>query len=160
MSVMNQPILNERWTGAKGRPTLFNGAPVRTRGCTSLHGARTGITSPRNFTCLETLPAIHDATQYIAWGGHGYGFGQLASGWLDLVLEKHFGPFDTLPVVPIIEGAGGIITDWRGNPPDLQCTSRVAAASTPELHEQILDLLRHCGEPDALPEIARKEAVA
>lgn len=156
MSVMDQPILKERWVGVKGRRTTFNNTPVSTRKCKSLKNAKTGITSPRNFSNYETLPIIHEATEFIAWGGHGYGFGQLASGWLDLVLEKHFGPFDTLPVVPIVQGAGGIITDWRGNPPDLENFGKVVASGTPEIHEQVLDLLLGCGEPAAMPRIESK----
>ncbi|NCC22221.1 MAG: histidinol phosphate phosphatase [Alphaproteobacteria bacterium] len=155
MSIMDQPVLKERWVGVKGRPTTFNGKPCHTRKCPELRHARTGITSPRNFSNYETLPAIHSATQYIAWGGHGYGFGQLASGWLDLVLEKHFGPFDTLPVVPIVEGAGGVISDWRGGPPNLESKDKVVACGDPALHEQILDVLRACSEPAALP-LARR----
>ncbi len=158
MSLMNQPVLKERWLGVEGRPTTFNGKPVKTRKCSELKQARTGITSPRNFTKFETLPAIHEATQFIAWGGHAYGFGQLSCGWLDLVLEKHFGPFDTLPVVPIVRGAGGIITDWRGGPPNLESRDKVVASGNPELHEKILDLLRKCGEPAALPAVQRAVA--
>lgn len=157
MSIMDQPVLEERWMGVSDRCTVFNGRIVTTRKCPELKNARTGITSPRNFSSYETLPVIHDATQFIAWGGHAYGFGQLACGWLDIVLEKHFGPFDTLPVVPIVRGAGGVITDWRGGPPNLESKDKVAAAGDPALHEQILDLLRNCEEPAAL---VSKKAVA
>jgi histidinol phosphatase-like enzyme (inositol monophosphatase family) len=158
MSIMDQPILKERWLGAEDRQTTFNGRPVRTRTCPDLKQARTGITSPRNFSNYETLPVIHEATQFIAWGGHAYGFGQLACGWLDLVLEKHFGPFDTLPVVPIVQGAGGVISDWRGGPPNLESRDKVVAAGDPALHEQVLDLLRNCREPATQP--LKQKAVA
>ncbi len=148
LSVMDQPVIGERWIGVKDRPTTFNGAPVKTRACADLKDARLGMTSPRNLHHSETLAPLHKATQFIAWGGHGYGFGQLASGWLDVVIEKHFGPFDTVPVVPIVEGAGGIITDWQGNPPNLTGKGRVVASCSPQVHEQMLDFLRAQGEAD------------
>ncbi len=149
MSIMDQPILGERWVGVKDRPTTFNGKIVRTRACKDLKTARLGMTSPRNLAFTETLAPLHEATQFIAWGGHAYGFAQLASGWLDVVMEKHFGPFDTVPVVPIVEGAGGIITDWSGNPPNLTGKGKVLAAGDPATHEQMLDFLRAHGEAQA-----------
>ena len=75
------------------------------------------------------------------FGGDCYNYGLLASGFIDLVIEADTQPYDYLPLVTIIEGAGGVISDWDGNPLGLNSDGRVVAAATAELHHQALTLL-------------------
>jgi fructose-1,6-bisphosphatase/inositol monophosphatase family enzyme len=62
----------------------------------------------------------------------------LAGGWVDLVVESGLFPFDYLPLVPIVEQAGGVISDWQGNALNLLSGSQVIASATPKLHEAAL----------------------
>ena len=71
----------------------------------------------------------------------GYTYAQLAAGRNDAVAEIGLQPNDNLPVVPVIEAAGGVMTDWRGAPLGLGSDGRVLAAATPELHRELLRLL-------------------
>ena len=65
----------------------------------------------------------------------------LAGGWCDLVIESSLYPFDILPLVPIVEQAGGVISDWTGNPLNLDSGPRVIAAASEELHAKALEIL-------------------
>jgi len=65
----------------------------------------------------------------------------LAGGWADLVVESGLYPFDYLPLVPIVEQAGGVISDWQGNSLGLSSGTQVIAAATPQLHEAGLKIL-------------------
>jgi myo-inositol-1(or 4)-monophosphatase len=74
------------------------------------------------------------------FGGDCYNYAMLAAGFLDLVVEDKLKPFDIVPLMPILEGAGCVVTDWRGGKP-LQ-GGHVIAAATPELHAAAIALLR------------------
>jgi fructose-1,6-bisphosphatase/inositol monophosphatase family enzyme len=71
-----------------------------------------------------------------------YAFGLLAAGKIDAVLDTGLKPYDYLPVVPVVEAAGGIMTDWNGAPLGLDSEGTVIAAATPELHAAIINRLR------------------
>ena len=70
-----------------------------------------------------------------------YAYGLLASGHCDLVVESGLEPFDYLPLVPVINGAGGWMTDWSGNPLSLNSDGRVIAAASKPLLEAAIDVL-------------------
>jgi inositol-phosphate phosphatase/L-galactose 1-phosphate phosphatase/histidinol-phosphatase len=70
-----------------------------------------------------------------------YAYGLLASGHCDLVVESRLEPFDYLPLVPVINGAGGWMTDWSGNPLGLNSDGRVIAAATKPLLEAAINVL-------------------
>ena len=76
------------------------------------------------------------------FGGDCYGYAQLAGGTIDLVVEAGLQPYDYLGPAGLIEAAGGVITDWAGQPLGLQSDGRVIAAATPELHRAALALLQ------------------
>ena len=69
----------------------------------------------------------------------------LAAGYLDLVVESQLKPYDIVPLVPILEGAGCIVTDWQGRPP--LAGGDVVAAGSRELHRAALELLRAVARP-------------
>jgi fructose-1,6-bisphosphatase/inositol monophosphatase family enzyme len=87
---------------------------------------------------LDTLSASCIARRF---GGDCYSYGLLASGHIDLILEAELQPYDYLPVVTIIQSAGGVITDWEGKPLDLRSCGQVLAAATPELHRAALNCI-------------------
>ncbi len=75
------------------------------------------------------------------YGADCYAYGLLAAGFVDLVVEASLQPYDYLPLVAIIEGAGGLLTDWRGGKLGLASDGRVVAAGDPAAHAQALTLL-------------------
>jgi inositol-phosphate phosphatase / L-galactose 1-phosphate phosphatase / histidinol-phosphatase len=136
LGVVDQPILRERWVGAKGRATTLNGAPVRTRPCPSLTAATLFSTAPEIMfkgADAEGFARLSGAVKLARNGADCYAYAQLASGFIDLVVEGGLKPYDYCAVVPVIEGAGGVITDWQGGALDLDSDGRVVAAGDPKL---------------------------
>ena len=143
LGVIEAPALAERWVGADGRTTLFNGAPARTSDCRSLAQAVLYTTTVDSFDpaerqCFEALSA---QTALRRFGGDCYLYGLLASGFCDLVVEAKLKPHDFLAVIPIVTGAGGRISDWRGRALDADSDGRVIAAANEPLWRQALEAL-------------------
>lgn len=144
LGIIDQPISRERWIGARGQPTLFNGAPARTRDCALLADAHLGTTSPYLFDTTTRRGferAAAAAAGNVVLGGDCYSYGLLALGQLDLVIESGLKLYDFAALVPIVEGAGGRMCDWRGAPLDASSDGRVIAAGDAGLIEQILPIL-------------------
>lgn len=137
---IDMPQLNERWVGVAGRPTLFNGAAVRTSGCAVLEAATLYTTSPDAFSAdeLHVFEAVSANVRTRRFGGDCYSYGLVAAGFIDLVVEAGLQPYDYLALVPVIEGAGGVISDWQGRPLGIGSDGRVVAAATPALHAAAL----------------------
>ena len=116
--VMDGAATNDRWVGAIGHGTTFNDAPVQTRTDRAIGDAWLTATSPEMFAGgnKAKFDALMDASGYTTFGGECQGYGQLACGWIDMVCEDTLAPYDYAALIPIIEGAGGIITDWAGAP--------------------------------------------
>ena len=141
--VIDQPITGERWLGGAGRATTLNGAPVRARACADFSDALLCASSPVYFegddlAAFERLRAAVGWTQY---GTDCYGFGLIASGQIDLGVETDMGVHDFLALVPVIEGAGGIMTDWEGRSLTLRSGARVLAAGDRAAHARARALL-------------------
>ncbi len=134
LGVIDQPILGERWVGARGRPTTFNGVPARTRPCPTLAAATLFSTAPDAMfrgADAQGYARLKDAVKLARTGADCYAYAQLASGFIDLVVESQLKPYDYCALVPVIESAGGTITDWQGRPLDLGSDGRVIAAGYP-----------------------------
>lgn len=124
LGIIDQPIQRERWVGVAGRPTLFNGAPVRTRTCRALDGATLATTSPHLFAAADVphYMALVAATsgdqpgQGPVYGGDCYNYGLVASGQIDIVCESGLKLHDFAALAPVVEGAGGRLCDWNGDP--------------------------------------------
>ena len=143
LGVIDQPVLRERWVGAAGRPSTFRGKPISTRACKSVGDATMYSTSPTMFGGRNAKPYenLRRAVRLSRFGGDCYAYGQLASGNIDLVVEAGLKPYDYLAQVPIIAGAGGAITDWRGEPLGLDSDGRVCACGDRKLHKRVLRML-------------------
>ncbi len=144
IGVVDTPAIGERYHAVGGRGAWFNGSSIRTSGCTSLGRAavyRAGHTptDPDAARRYDRFAGIGRVNRY---GYDAYAFALLAAGHVDLVLETDLEPYDYLAVVPLVEAAGGVITDWRGQPLGLHSTGDVLAAATAELHAEALSLLR------------------
>ena len=89
----------------------------------------------------QRFDALTDAVWQRQFGGDCYLYGALASGGLDLVVECNLQPYDFCALAPVVEGAGGVMTDWQGRPLTIASDGRVLVAATPELHAQALGYL-------------------
>ena len=144
LGVIENPALDERYVGAAGKPTLMNGRRCRTSSCTRLEDARASATTPDLFDSedLVVFDEVSLAARMRLFGGDCYQYGLLAVGHLDLVMEADHAPHDLLALPPVVAGAGGVITDWAGQPLTMRSDGHILAAATPELHERVLDRIR------------------
>jgi inositol-phosphate phosphatase/L-galactose 1-phosphate phosphatase/histidinol-phosphatase len=143
MGVIDQPILQERWLGVMGRPTLFNGMRAVARRCPDLGKALLATTSPALFddAQLHAFEHLDAATMSTVLGGDCYNYGCVASGWLDIVAEAQLKIHDFAALVPVVEGAGGRMCDWSGDPLTADSIGEVIAAGDPARIEEILETL-------------------
>ena len=135
LGVIDQPILGERWIGDKSE-AQFNGERVECVPCPSFEAARIGSTTPAMF---EDKPVYKNFNENkLFWGGDCYQYGLMASGFVDVILEANMQPYDYLALVPVVEGAGGCISDFRGQALTLESgTSTVVACGDPALFEDV-----------------------
>ncbi|BBH09370.1 myo-inositol monophosphatase like 2 [Prunus dulcis] len=117
LGIIDQPILRERWVGMSGRKTTLNGQVVSTRNCANLAQAYLYTTSPHLFSpeAEEAFIRVRNKVKVPLYGCDCYAYALLASGFVDLVVESGLKPYDFLSLIPVIEGAGGVITDWKGH---------------------------------------------
>jgi inositol-phosphate phosphatase/L-galactose 1-phosphate phosphatase/histidinol-phosphatase len=143
LGVIDQAILDERWLGADGRPTTLNGQPARVRACDQLAKAYAYTTGPEHFDAA-TLPAWNRIAARVKQPRYGcdcYAYALLSSGFVDLVVEAGLKPYDFAALVPVIENAGGTVTDWQGGKLTIHSDGRVCAAGDARLHAQALEVL-------------------
>lgn len=144
LGVIDMPALNERWIGAHKQPTTLNGRPVRTSACSALGEATVTIVSPDNFEPneLRSLKHLVDLIRIRRYSSDSYAFGLLASGHVDVVVTAGQQPYDFLPLVNVVEQAGGCISDWKGKKLGLDSDGRILASANHRLHEQGLSAVR------------------
>jgi inositol-phosphate phosphatase/L-galactose 1-phosphate phosphatase/histidinol-phosphatase len=143
LGIIDQAILAERWLGAVGRGTTLNGQKASVRACDDLAKAYAYTTGPEHFDAA-TLPAWNRIAARVKQPRYGcdcYAYALLASGFVDLVVEAGLKPYDYAALAPVIEGAGGIVTDWRGHKLSMHSDGRVCAAGDTRLHAQALEVL-------------------
>ncbi|MDE2230091.1 MAG: histidinol-phosphatase [Alphaproteobacteria bacterium] len=135
LGVIDQPVLRERWLGAEGRKSTLNGKPIATRDCTALGDATLYATSPDMFVGADAqaFGRVRAAVKLARYGADCYAYGLLAAGFVDLVVEAGLKPYDFCALVPVIEGAGGEMSDWAGETLSLRSDGRVIAAGDPAL---------------------------
>ena len=143
LGVIDQPVIGERWVGVAGRQTLFNGAPAATRACRALADALLATTSPACFddAQLHAFEHLDAQVRSTVLGGDCYNYACLASGHLDVVVEANLKLYDFAALVPVIEGAGGRMCDWAGDPLHAASNGEVIAAGDPARIDDILDAL-------------------
>ncbi|HSD80072.1 MAG TPA: inositol monophosphatase family protein, partial [Solirubrobacteraceae bacterium] len=146
VGVIDVPVLGER-LGGDGRTAALDGAPLRTRACTSLADAVVCTAPPEAFPgrFAPASAALDGAGALRRWGGDCYMYVQLALGCVDAVVEAILEPDDFAALVPVVQGAGGVMPDWSGAPLTISSAGDVAAAATPELHRQLLARLAGAG---------------
>lgn len=143
VGIIDAPAVDERWIGAKGSPTTLNGDPVTTRSCDDLDGSWLYATTPDMFEDENeaAFKRLRKSVWRTVFGGDCYAYGLLASGHVDLVCEASLGTYDFCALAPVVEGAGGILTDWHGQSMTLDSEGRVLAAGDKTLHAKALKAL-------------------
>ncbi|KAI8475911.1 MAG: hypothetical protein J3K34DRAFT_382483 [Monoraphidium minutum] len=151
LGVIDQPVLRERWLGVAGAPTTLNGAPIRARACPGVGSAYMYSTTPHMFSGDNEVAwsRLRDSVRIPLYGCDCYAYGLLAAGHTDLVAEADLKPYDYMALVPVVQGAGGVITDWAGRPlqwhpqsADAQVKpGEVLAAGDARVHAEALRIL-------------------
>lgn len=145
LGVVDQAVLQERWVGATGQPTTFNGAAVRTRPCRTLAEAAIATTGPHYFDDHDGahfmgLAAKTDHKRMVM-GGDCYNYAMLAMGQLDIVCEANLKLHDYAALIPVVEGAGGTMCDWNGEPLHAASSGHVLAIGDPARLDDVVEAL-------------------
>jgi histidinol phosphatase-like enzyme (inositol monophosphatase family) len=143
LGVIDQCVLGERWLGVAGERSTWNGQPIHVRACPALDQAVLSVTSPQMFDAAEraAIARLEGAVRFPVYGGDCYAYGLLAMGLIDLIVEADLDVHDFMALVPVIEGAGGLVTDWQGAALTPASDGRIVAAGDPRVHERALKLL-------------------
>ncbi len=143
LGIVRMPELSEVFTGSKNGAFL-NGTPIKTSATTQLETAFIYINEADKI--LKTDPAVFEklnrAGQDRRFGNDCYPHMLVAAGHADACIDYDLKPFDFLPLMAVVQQAGGIITDWNGAPLGLGSDGRVISAATPELHRALLNELK------------------
>ncbi len=144
LGVIDQPISRERWIGIKGRGATLNGKAIKTRRGVALADAMLCSTTPAMFAGAKGPRHARLAAKvsFVRWGVDCYAAGMLANGSVDFMVEASLKPYDFLALVPVIEEAGGTVSDWSGAPLTINSGETFLASASTELHEGALALLR------------------
>lgn len=143
LGVIDQPITGDRWVGGQDYPATLNGKPVKVRDCKDIEEAVIATSGPHYFSPVAQVAYMNlaDNAGYQIYGGDCYNYGLIASGNVDLVVEAGLQPHDYIPLVAIIEAAGGVCIDWDGEPVTLESDGTIIAAGTAEVAAVSLELL-------------------
>jgi myo-inositol-1(or 4)-monophosphatase len=142
--MMHQPFTREHFSG-DSRGARYRGPAgdraLRVRACAALKDAILGTTSPllMNEADRRCFGRVEKEVRMSRYGGDCYAYCMLAAGHSDLVIETELKPHDVLPLIPIIVGAGGVITTWDNGPP--HHGGRIIAAGDRRVHAQAMELL-------------------
>ena len=143
LGVIDQPVSGERWLGRRGHPTVLGAQAVATRACQNLSDAVLYTTGHEWYgeTELAAFMRLEGRVRMTQYSADCYAFALLATGFVDLVSECSMHNHDIAALVPVVEGAGGIMTDWHGEPLDINSAGCVLAAGDRALHAQALAVL-------------------
>ncbi len=141
--VINMCALGERFAGGAGLGATLNGTPIRCRDGVALADAFLCVNETAHMVreWPQTLDRLLNSGRYARTTMDCYPYAQLAAGWVDAVVDCDLEPYDFLPLVGVVEGAGGVITDWRGHPLTLHSDGCVVAAGSAALHAELLDVV-------------------
>jgi histidinol phosphatase-like enzyme (inositol monophosphatase family) len=143
LGLIDQPITKERWAGVAGQGTTYNGQSVKTRACRELSDAILASTGPQYFPgCTgEHFSQLARDCRDTVWGGDCYNYALLASGHVDIVVEAGLKLHDIAALVPVVEGAGGRMCDWSGDPLTHDSDGSVIAIGDPARLDDVLEAL-------------------
>ena len=145
IGIINCPIHEERWLGIKGKKTTMNGIEVQTSKIKDLK---------KSYVCTSGLYFDNDhfrkgfdkiiqQTRYHRFGGDCYMYGMVASGYIEIVVEDTLKAHDYMALVPIIEGAGGKVSDKYGKNINIHSEGSVVASANDQIHKQLIDIINN-----------------
>ncbi len=142
VGMLDQPYLKERFIGTT-KGTQLNGTHIKTRACKTIFEATISTTDPLQLFNGEEEQdkffRVAAGAKTMRNGYDCYAYAMIAAGFIDVVIESGLEPHDIQALIPIIEGAGGIVTNWQGEP--VQSGGQVVACGDNRLHEQVIGLL-------------------
>lgn len=143
IGVIDQPVVADRWVGAEGQPTTWNGKQTSVRSCPGLDQAAMYTTGTEWYGVgeLNAFERLRHKVLMTLFSTDAYAFGLLASGHIDLAIECRLAPHDFAALIPVVEGAGGIITDWQGNALKPDTPASVLAAGDAAVHKAAIGVL-------------------
>jgi len=143
LGIVDQPISRERWLGIADQGTTLNGRPVHVRECPSIDRATLFATAPDMFNGddVAAFGRVQSAVKLTRWGVDCYSTGMVAMGFADLVVEASLQPYDFCALVPVIEEAGGVASDWQGRPLGLSSNGRMILAGDRRAHAAVVERL-------------------
>jgi myo-inositol-1(or 4)-monophosphatase len=146
LGILDQPVLGERFIGVNGRSLLIEGekrTPLKVRECAEIKDAILCATDPGSYFSADQQQAfarVKAQVRMTRYCGDCYLFAALALGFVDLVIEANFNRWDVAALIPLVEGAGGIITSWDGG--DCRDGKSILACGDSRVHETAIKLLK------------------
>lgn len=144
LGLIDQPITGERWISENGLATRLNDETAETSPCQGLANAVMYTSDPYLFSEENgaKFATLRKSVMLTRYSHDCYAAGLLAIGQIDLLVETGVHAYDIAAQIPVIQGAGGVVSDWNGNAPQLEHQGEFLAASTPQLHASALAVLR------------------
>lgn len=145
LGILDQPVLGERFIGVDGMSSLVQDGKTNVllaRSCADLKDAIVCTTDPAAYFSAgqqASVQRVSKAARMMRYGGDCYLFAALALGFVDLIIEANFQPWDIAALIPLVEGAGGIVTAWDGG--DCRDGKTILAAGDRRVHEAAMRLL-------------------
>jgi myo-inositol-1(or 4)-monophosphatase len=146
LGIMDQPYVGERFCATRGGTALHLRAgkktPISTRACPTLEQATVATTAPELLISPGASAAwveISTSARLVRYGGDCYNYALLAAGFVDIVIEEGLKPYDIQALIPIVEQAGGIVTNWQGGP--AHEGGQIVACGDTRLHASIVSRL-------------------
>ena len=144
IGIINCPIHEERWVGIDGQQTTMNGVGINTSNKEFLdqsYLSSTGLYMFENDNFKKSFEKIVKEARYHRFGGDCYNYGMVASGYIDIVIENTLKVHDYMALIPVIEGAGGKITDKYGKMINFDSDGSVVVSANKKLHSQLIDII-------------------
>jgi inositol-phosphate phosphatase/L-galactose 1-phosphate phosphatase/histidinol-phosphatase len=146
IGIINCPAHEERWVGVEGQKTKMNNQEVKTSNIEILEKSylsSTGLYMFKNDNFKKGFDKIIKKTRYHRFGGDCYNYGMVASGFIDIVIEDTLKVHDYMALVPVIEGAGGKLTDKFGESINLKSNGSIVVSANEKLHTQLIDIINN-----------------
>lgn len=143
IGIVRMPALGETFAGAAGQGASLNGNPIRVRGTRDLAQAMIYVNEAERIAAADParFARLCRTGHTRRMGYDCYPHALVAAGQIDAVVDCGLQPYDYLPLVALVEGAGGVICDWQGRDLTLQSDGRVITAATPELRDAMIEVL-------------------
>lgn len=144
LGIIDQAITDERWVGVMGRASTMNGQEISARECEDLKSATFFTTAPELFAgdAIKAYQTVSKNCRVPMYGVDAYAYGLTALGLADTVVEIGLQAYDFCALVPVVEGAGGVMTDWAGKPLHIESSGDVVASGDARCHQDVLATIK------------------